>query len=99
MTLDNRSLESQVVHFLLGIFKLVFNFSSSKALSLSITVSAFGPFFRRQDPALLSAADSLTCVVAHVILRSPETYVVKEKLVKNGAWEAGDRRSYVRWRM
>lgn len=60
-------------------------------LRQSMTVSAFGPSFRRQDPALLSAADSLTCVVAHVILRSPETYVVKEKLVKNGAWEAGDR--------
>lgn len=36
-SLDNRSLESQVVHFLLGIFKLVFNFSSSKALSIKGT--------------------------------------------------------------
>lgn len=46
--------------------------------------SAFGPSFRRHDPALLPTADSLTCVVACVILRSPEIYVVKEKLVKNG---------------
>lgn len=58
--------------------------NEGERLSQSMTLSAFGLSFRRQDPALLPTADSLTCVVVRVILRSPEIYVVKEKLVKNG---------------
>lgn len=64
-----------------------------------MTLSAFGPSFRRQDPALLPTADSLTCVVARVILRSPEIYVVKKKLVKNGPGSLVTDCTYVRQRM